>query len=393
MSKLIELENEYVLHTYNRNLVIVRGQGSFVWDETGKKYLDFTSGISVCSLGHCHPRVTAAITAQAGKLVHCSNYFINEHAPIFAQMLSERSFDGRCFFGNSGAEANEGLIKFARKWGSMNGGRQEIIAMDNSFHGRTLGTLAATGRAKYREGFGPDVPGFSFATFNDLASVERLLTPNTCAVMLETIQGEGGVIPAKPEFLKGLREFCNQHKLLLLSDEIQCGMARSGKWFAYQNYGITPDAMTCAKAIASGVPMGVFQIRREYEDVFAPGMHGTTFGGNPLATAAAVATLQTMEEEKVLDNVAAISKIAMQALNELKARYEFVKDVRGMGLMLGVELTDKETLGKITAYCREHSLLVLTAGETVLRLLPPLNIAEADMRDGLAIIADAFAAI
>lgn len=387
---LLELENANVMHTYNRNLAIVRGEGSYVWDEEGKKYLDFTSGISVCNLGHCHPAVTAAIQAQAAKLVHCSNYYINEHTPVVAQMLNDRGLQGRCFFGNSGAEANEGMIKFARKWGSQHGGRNHIICMDNSFHGRTLGTLAATGRAKYREGFGPDVPGFSFATFNDLASIERLITPQTVAVMLEHVQGEGGVIPATPEFAKGLRKLCDDHQLLLLADEIQCGMGRTGNWFAFQRFGIRPDAFTIAKAIANGLPMGIFQVRAEYADVLTPGMHGTTFGGNPLASAAARATLETFIRENIIDNVRDMGQYFQSQLKALAPNYSFIADVRGLGLMLGIELTEQPLVAKITAACRERGFLILTAGEKVLRLMPPLNVTKPQIDMALGLLEQAF---
>ena len=388
---LLNLEKAHVLHTYNRNMVVTRGEGPYIWDGEGNKYLDFTSGISVCNLGHCHPRLTKVIAEQAAKLVHCSNYYINEYTPVLAQKIAEHSFGGRCFFGNSGAEANEGMIKFARKWGWLNGGRNEIICMDNSFHGRTLGTLAATGRTKYREGFGPDMQGFSFANLNDLDSVKKLITDKTVAVMLEPVQGEGGVLPVTRDFICGVRKLCDENNLLLLLDEVQCGMARTGTYFAYERFGVKPDAMTIAKAIANGLPMGVFEVRQEYGDVLQPGNHGTTFGGNPLISAVACEVFNIMQEENIIDNVRNQSWRFFNELNGLRKKFDFVRDVRGYGLMIGVELDTKERLSKVTAACKAKGLLVLTAGESVLRLMPPLNITADKIDAGLEIIAASLA--
>ena len=383
---LLNLEKAHVLHTYNRNMVVTRGEGSYIWDGDGKKYLDFTSGISVCNLGHCHPRLTKVIAEQATKLVHCSNYYINEYTPVLARKIAEHSFGGRCFFGNSGAEANEGMIKFARKWGWLNGGRNEIICMDNSFHGRTLGTLAATGRTKYREGFGPDMQGFSFANLNDLDSVKKLVTDKTVAVMLEPVQGEGGVLPVTRDFIVGLRKLCDENNLLLLLDEVQCGMGRTGTYFAYERFGVKPDAMTIAKAIANGLPMGVFEVRQEYGDVLQPGNHGTTFGGNPLISAVACEVFDIMRDENIIDNVRTQSWCFFNALKDLQKKHDFVRDVRGYGLMIGVEMDTKERLAKVTAACKDKGLLVLTAGESVLRLMPPLNVTADRIADALDVI-------
>ncbi len=383
---LLNLEKAHVLHTYNRNMVVTRGEGAYIWDGDGKKYLDFTSGISVCNLGHCHPRLTKVIAEQATKLVHCSNYYINEYTPVLAQKIAEHSFGGRCFFGNSGAEANEGMIKFARKWGWLNGGRNEIICMDNSFHGRTLGTLAATGRTKYREGFGPDMQGFSFANLNDLDSVKKLVTDKTVAVMLEPVQGEGGVLPVTRDFIVGLRKLCDENNLLLLLDEVQCGMGRTGTYFAYERFGVKPDAMTIAKAIANGLPMGVFEVRQEYGDVLQPGNHGTTFGGNPLISAVACEVFDIMRDENIIDNVRTQSWCFFNALKDLQKKHDFVRDVRGYGLMIGVEMDTKERLAKVTAACKDKGLLVLTAGESVLRLMPPLNVTADRIADALDVI-------
>ena len=283
------------------------------------------------------------------------------------------------------------MIKFARKWGLLNGGRNEIICMDNSFHGRTLGTLAATGRTKYREGFGPDMQGFSFANLNDLDSVKKLITDKTVAVMLEPVQGEGGVLPVTRDFICGVRKLCDENNLLLLLDEVQCGMARTGTYFAYERFGVKPDAMTIAKAIANGLPMGVFEVRQEYGDVLQPGNHGTTFGGNPLISAVACEVFNIMQEENIIDNVRNQSWRFFNELNGLRKKFDFVRDVRGYGLMIGVELDTKERLSKVTAACKAKGLLVLTAGESVLRLMPPLNITADKIDAGLEIIAASLA--
>ena len=259
--------------------------------------------------------------------------------------------------------------------------------MDNSFHGRTLGTLAATGRAKYREGFGPDMQGFSFAKLNDLESVKQLVTDKTVAVMLEPVQGEGGVLPVTRDFIIGVRKLCDEKNLLLLLDEVQCGMGRTGTYFTYERFGVKPDAMSIAKAIANGLPMGVFEVRQEYADVLQPGNHGTTFGGNPLISAVASEVFDIMRDEAVIDNVRMQSWRFFNGLNELRKKHDFVNDVRGYGLMIGVELDTKERLAKVTAACKTKGLLVLTAGETVLRLMPPLNVTAEQIDAGLEIIA------
>ncbi|NMA47708.1 MAG: acetylornithine transaminase, partial [Lentisphaerae bacterium] len=292
--QLLAMQDQYVLKTYSRDTIMIRGEGSYLWDIDGKRYLDFAMGISVCNLGHCHPAVTKAICEQAGKLVHVSNLYQNENQPQLAKIIADASFGGKVFFANSGAEANEGLIKFARKWGSRNGGRHEIICMNNSFHGRTLATLAATGRSKYREGFQPDVQGFVFADFNDIESIKAKIGPQTVAVLIEPVQGEGGIIPADKAFMSALRRLCDERQLLLLLDEVQCGMGRTGKYFAYQHYDIVPDGMSMAKALGNGLPMGAFTVQQKYHDVLTPGTHASTFGGTALACAAGIAVFQTI---------------------------------------------------------------------------------------------------
>jgi len=379
-----DLDAKYVLHTYNRSLAFAKGEGTRLYDTAGNAYLDFTSGISVCNLGHCHPAVTAALQAQCAQLVHCSNLFYNLNQPKLAEIISTNSFGGKVFFGNSGAEANEGLIKFARRWGSLHGGRHEIICANHCFHGRTLATLAATAKQKYREGFQPDMPGFRFAEFNDLDSFRSQINDKTVAIMVEAVQGEGGVNPATQEFLAGLRQLCDEKNLLLLCDEVQCGMGRTGKLFAFQNYGITPDGFSLAKAIANGIPMGAFVIKAEHADVFAPGLHGSTFGGTPLACAASLAVFDTLLRGGVLAGVQAKGQFFRRKLEELQAKHHCIKEVRSLGLMLGMSVG--ELVKTIPAACQRRHLLVLTAGEDVIRLLPPLTVTEAEIAEAVAIL-------
>jgi acetylornithine/N-succinyldiaminopimelate aminotransferase len=382
--QLLAMQDQYLLKTYSRNCIMSRGEGSYLWDIDGKRYLDFAMGISVCNLGHCHPAVTKAISEQAGKLVHVSNLFLNETQPQLAKIIAEASFGGKVFFANSGAEANEGLIKFARKWGNSRGARHEIICMDNSFHGRTLATLAATGRSKYREGFQPNVQGFVFADFNDLDSIKAKIGPRTAAVLIEPIQGEGGIIPAEKDFMRGLRQLCDENKLLLLLDEVQSGMGRSGKYFAYQHYGIEPDGMSLAKALGNGLPMGAFTIQQKYQDVLNPGSHASTFGGTALACAAGIAVFQCIEQEKLLDNVQAMSDYFFTKLRALQSKYPLIKALRGLGLLLGADVGEQQAA--ILAACRERGLLALPAGEGILRMLPPLNVTQSQIDDACDIL-------
>lgn len=389
--ELIGFHKDYVMQTYagTTGLMLVKGEGSYVWDHTGKKYLDFTSGISVCNLGHCHPEVTKAIREQAGKLVHVSNLFMNENQPRLAQKLVSHCFDGVVFFANSGAEANEGLIKFARKWGSDKD-KCEIIAMEDSFHGRTLATLSATGRSKYRKGFQPDMPGFKFVPFNDIEAVKNAISPNTAAVMLEPVQGEGGIIPADPAYLKELRALCDEKDILLMFDEVQCGMGRTGYFYAWQAYGVEPDALSMAKALGNGFPIGAFIVRKKYSEVLAPGTHGSTFGGTPLAAAAACAVIDTIRKEKILANCQKQGHYLKEKIEALKGRFpSVVKGIRGKGLMIGIVL-DRNASDLLSAL-REKGLLALSAGENVLRLLPPLNVTEKEIDQALALIEETIA--
>ena len=381
----VERYRKYVMPTYAPKILFTRGRGARLWDADGREYLDFAAGISVCNLGHCNERVTRAIQHQAETLVHVSNLYLNEVMPRLAEKLISNCFDGVVFFCNSGAEANEGMIKFARKHGNATG-RNEIISMDNSFHGRTLATLAATGRAKYRKGFEPDVPGFKQVPFNDFSALEAAVSDRTCAVLLEPVQGEGGILPADPGYLKKVRALCDAKGILLLFDEVQCGMGRIGTRFAWQSFGVEPDAFSMAKAIANGLPMGGFIVRRRYADVLTVGMHASTFGGTPLVSAAALAVQEAFDQDGVLENCVEQGNYLRGKLAELGKKYSFVKEVRGMGLMIGVVLNREAAT--LAGLLLKRNLVVLTAGETVLRLLPPLVITREEADLGLERIAD-----
>lgn len=386
--KLIEAQKTYIIPTTAPEIMLVRGKGSYVWDSNDVKYLDFAMGISVSNLGHCHPAVTSAIKKQAKKFVHCSNLYMNENQPKLAKKLIKNGLDGKVFFANSGSEANEGMIKLARKWGNAHGGKNEIIAMDDSFHGRTLAALAATGRSKYREGFGPDMPGFKFVKFNDIEALKNTIDEKTAAILLEPVQGEGGVIPASDEYLKQVRALCDEKKILLLFDEVQCGMGRTGHFYAYQSYGVEPDVLSLAKALGNGFPIGAFIARRKYADVLGIATHNSTFGGSPLACAAACAVIDAIDDEKLLENCTRKSEYFTDCLNKLKKKCKGISEIRGRGLMIGVVLDfpAKDILGKL----KSSGLLALSAGEKVLRLLPPLNVSKAEIDSAVRIISKVF---
>lgn len=378
-----ELHRQFVMPTYAPGLVIVRGSGVSVWDDTGKEYLDFMAGIAVNNVGHCHPAVVAAIQKQAGILIHCSNLFHNELQPRLAQKLSGITLGGKIFFCNSGAEANEALFKLARKWGSLEG-RYEIITMKNSFHGRTLATMTATGQTKYQKGFEPLMPGFAYAEFNDLDSVRAAITPATVAILCEAVQGEGGIVPATPEFITGLRALCDEKKLLLFFDEIQAGIGRTGQWFGFQNYGIRPDGFSMAKALGGGFPIGAIAVTPELSDVFQPGNHASTFGGTPLACAAALAVLETIEREHLLDHTVKMGALFTDGLKKLATKHACIRTVRGIGLMIGAVLSIPAK--PIEAKLRENGLLCIATGDYVLRFVPPLVVNETQIANALAIL-------
>ena len=378
-----ELFGRYVMPSYAPGLTLVRGAGVSVWDDAGQEYLDFMAGIAVCNTGHCHPAVVEAIRKQAGVLMHCSNLFYNELQPRLAQKISELALGGKVFFCNSGAEANECLFKLARKWGSA-AGKHEIVTMKNSFHGRTLATMTATGQTKYQKGFEPLMPGFVYAEFNNLDSVKAAITPATVAVLCEAVQGEGGIVPATPEFMAGLRKLCDDKKILLFFDEVQAGIGRTGKWFGFQNYNIRPDGFSMAKALGGGFPIGAAAVTPELSNVFQPGNHASTFGGTPLACAAALATLDAIEREHLLDNAVKMGARFMDGLKQLAPKHACIQAVRGVGLMIGVVLNIPAK--PVEAKLRENGLLCIATGDHVLRFVPPLVVTPAQIDQALAIL-------
>jgi len=378
--ELIKISQEVLTQNYGRlPVVLVKGEKCRVWDAEGKEYLDFVAGIGVCNLGHCHPKVVQAVCDQAKKLLHVSNLYHIEPQIQLAKLLVQYSFAKRVFFCNSGTEANEAAIKLARKYSSeqFGPGRYEIISLLKSFHGRTLAALAATGQEKFHKGFEPMMPGFKYVPPNDLAAMEGAISNATCAVMVEPIQAEGGVNLPADDYLKGLRRLCDQKKLLLIFDEVQVGMGRTGKLFAYEHYGITPDIMTMAKGLAGGVPIGATLATEEVAKSFTPGSHAATFGGNPLATAAGVAALRATVEDGILENCQRSSVHFFQRLADLKKKYSFIKDVRGKGLMVGLEL-DREGKGVVND-CLKKGFLINCTNETILRFIPPLIVTSEEI--------------
>ncbi len=383
---------DYQMDTYARTATLVRGRGSRVFGPRGNQYLDFTSGISVLALGHAHPAVTEAIKTQAETIAHCSNLFFNETVGQLAEKLHKVGLGGKCFLCNSGAEANEAAIKLARLWGGANGGRFEIVCMENSFHGRTMATLSATGQRKVQQGYDPLLPGFRFAAFNDLESVRAAVTDKTAAVMLECVQGEGGVVPATEEFVRGVRALCDEKGVLMICDEIQCGMGRTGTLWAFESYGVKPDAFTAAKALGGGLPLGALVASPALSSVFTPGSHGSTFGGNPVACAASLAVFDAFDKEKTLENVARQSALMRRGLEGLVEKYPQLLEVRGKGLLLGLVLKEPRA-GELLDELRAGGLLACKAGPSVVRFLPPLNVSDADMEEALEMIADSLDAL
>ena len=393
--EIITTAEEHLFHTYNRyQISLDRGEGVHLYDADGKEYIDFGAGIAVFALGCNNKEYNDALKAQIDKLIHTSNYFYNEPAAKAAKAITEVSGMDRVFFTNSGTEAIEGAIKLAKKYAYLKNGStdHEIIAMQHSFHGRSMGALAVTGNRHYQEAFGPMIPGIKFAQYNNLASVEELVNDKTCAIIFETVQGEGGIYPAKPEFIKGVRKLCDEKGILLILDEIQCGMGRTGTMFAYEQYGVKPDILTVAKALGCGVPVGAFLAREEVAKALVPGDHGTTYGGNPLACAAAVKVLELFKKQNVLDNVKKVSAYIEKKLDEIAAEYDYVVERRGLGLMQGLEInTDVKDLKKVIAACLDNGLILFTAGTNVIRFVPPLVISEADVDEMIAKLKKALA--
>ncbi len=374
----IETAEAALLHTYNRyQIVLEKGEGVYLYDTEGKKYLDFAAGIAVCSLGYGHPKYKEALKNQIDALIHTSNLYYTPAIAMAADKLKKASQMNRVFFTNSGTEAIEGALKAARKYAYINqSGRYEFIAMNHSFHGRSMGAVSVTGNEHYRTPFEPLVGGVKFADYNDLESVKALISDKTCAIILETLQGEGGIYPADETFLKGVRELCDENDILLIFDEIQCGMGRTGSMFAWQGYGIQPDIMAMAKAIGNGVPVGAFAMTEKVaEKSLAPGDHGTTYGGNPFVCAAVSCVLDIFEEEQIVEHVQKITGYLEEKLNILVKTNEFVQARRGKGLMQGLVLT--KPVEDVIKKAMEYGLIVISAGGNVLRMVPPLVITEA----------------
>ena len=373
---------QVILHTYNRfQIVLEKGQGVRLYDVEGKEYLDFAAGIAVFALGYNNPKYSQALKNQIDKVIHTSNLYYNIPMIEAAQKLVKASGLSKVFFTNSGTEAIEGAIKVARKYAYLKDGctDHEIIAMDHSFHGRSLGALSVTGNAHYQEPFKPLIGGVKFAKFNDLESVKAQITDKTCGIIMETVQGEGGIYPADPEFIKGVRKLCDEKDILLILDEIQCGMGRTGDLFACQGYGVMPDVMTCAKALGCGVPVGAFVLNEKTANAsLVPGDHGTTYGGNPFACAAVSKVFDLFEEENIIEHVRQITPYLEKKLDGLVEKYDFITKRRGKGLMQGLVLEGKP-VGEVVTKAIENGLLVISAGSNVLRLVPPLVITEADI--------------
>ncbi len=386
-------ESPYLFNTYRRQPVtFVRGKGAWLWDDRGKKYLDFFSGLAVCNLGHANPAVAKAVADQAKTLVHTSNIYITLPQRELGRVLIERTFPGKVFFSNSGAEANEGALKLARRFGHLypgpEGPRYEVVVFDQAFHGRTYGALSATPQKKYQEGFGPLLPGFVVAQFGDIASVRALITSKTCAILLEPIQGEGGVRTAPPAFFDGLSALCKEKNLLLMFDEVQTGMGRTGALFAHQNPavmppGVLPDVMTIAKGLANGLPVGAIIARSALADLLHPGDHATTFGGGAVPCRAALAVLKQLTL-KTLVRVEKLGRLFREEIDSWKKEMPAIRDVRGAGLMIGIEL-DRPAADVVKA-CREAGLLINCTADRVLRLLPPLVLSDQEAKQGLKIL-------
>jgi len=377
-----ELEEKFILPTYRRqDLVVKNARGKYI-DDGKKRYLDFFTGISVNNLGHRPSAVEKAARKQLSRFWHISNFYYAEPVIQLARELVRRSFPGKVFFSNSGAEANECAIKLARKYGA-DSGRYQIIVFENSFHGRTLATLTATGQKKFQKGFAPLPAGFRYAKFNDIGSVKKLINKKTVAIMVEPVQGEGGIYPAEINFLLGLRQLADRHKLLLIFDEIQCGMGRTGHLFAFQRYGVKPDIVTLAKALAAGFPLAATIVAKKYSTIFKYGDHGSTFGGNPVCCAAGLAMLKLIDKD-LLANVGRMEKLFFQLATGFVRKYPFVIAVRGLGMLWAIELNipGKEIVEKALA----RGLLINCTQEKILRMLPPLNITENDLRKAMGIL-------
>ena len=380
--EIFQVYKDNIMPTYNKvPLIFVKGKGSKLWDINNKEYLDFFPGWGVGNLGHCPPKVMQGVRDQIGKLIFIPNNYYHPFQAKLAKELIYKSFPGKVFFANSGAEANEGAIKLARKFGQ---GRYEIITFENAFHGRTLAALAATGQKKYQEGFQPIPDGFKQVKFNDIPAVSQAISAKTVGIMLELIQGEGGINVADKDFVLALRKICDEKKILLIIDEVQTGIGRTSKMFCYQHYGITPDIMTLAKSLGGGMPIGVMIAKKEISDTLSPGMHASTFGGGPVICRAALGVFKAMDKENILSNCKDMGGYLKDKLNLLKDKYPAIKEIRGLGLMLGIELNveGKQIVNK----CIERGLLINCTHDKVLRLMPALNITRSQIDKALRIL-------
>lgn len=389
LKEIIALFDRYVIGNYRRfPVALVRGEGVYVWDAEGNRYLDLFPGWGCNLLGHCPPRVVEAVREQVGRLIHVPNTWYMELQGLWAQALSERSFGGQAFFCNSGTEANEAAIKLVRLHSPK--GRYKIITFEGGFHGRTMGSLSATAQPKYHEGLGPLLPGFVYCPFGDLDAVAKAIDSETAAIMVEPIQGEGGVVIPPDGFLAGLRELADRHNLLLVFDEVQTGCGRTGHWFGYQYFGVTPDIMTLAKSLCGGLAGGAMLAKPEVAASLRPGMHASTFGGNPIAAAAGLATIEMIEEENLLERAKHISAVFRQRLEELKNTCPIIREVRIAGLMIGIELTLEGA--PVVDACLRRGLLINCTHNTVIRLLPAMIMTDDQVHEGCDILADVLAA-
>jgi acetylornithine/N-succinyldiaminopimelate aminotransferase len=390
----IEKSDKYIMKTYGRYPIVpVKGAGCRLWDADGKEYLDFLGGVAVNNLGHCHPKVVAALQKQAAELIHCSNYYQIPQQIELAELLCNHSFADKAFFCNSGAEANEAAIKLARKYSRDTYGpeRYEIITAAESFHGRTMATVSATGQEKVQRFFDPLLHGFKHVPFDDVAALEAAITSTTCAIMLEPIQGEGGINIPSPGYFEAVRELCDRHGLLLIFDEVQVGIGRTGKMFAYEHFGVTPDIMTLAKALAGGAPIGTMLAKDKFAVAFVPGTHGSTFGGNPLVCAAAIATIRTILEDGLLNRCEEIGEYLTGELETLGTKYPFVKEVRGVGLMIGMALDIPA--GDIVKKGHQRGVLLNVTHDTVLRFVPALIVTKQEINTMITILDGIFAEV